>query len=230
MIMPQIPQCSFTSASPTPSPKKTIFGWKWKGGRKAVCHFLPLPHPEPWRRETSFGILELWLWGSLVSSHICHSAGAKAGSPLYSLRHFVWIIRLMSVDLSFMSGVTNPNWRMWHCRADKMLPHASRYLIGATVLQGGSSCPNFMTGSQGDVRSSDFHLATAWKWQPGCQPKPSDPRSCFFCSLWRMGISGDAQLPAHSLSCLRRPFLTSLLQHLSATVLRNVAFKARLMN
>lgn len=106
------PSMCFPSVFPNPISQETYLVWKRKGGRKATGN-LPLPASlELWRREKSFGILELWLWGYHGGSPICHSIGTKVGSPSYYPRYFIWRTQLMSVDLSFVSGVTSHSWHV----------------------------------------------------------------------------------------------------------------------
>lgn len=131
-----------------------------------------------------------------------------------------------------------------------MLPHVSCYLIGARVPQGGSSHCHFMTGSQGEVRS-ECHVATVQKWLSNLYPRPCDSRSlALSLSVLCCGQLGPTSqslalmVPSERLGSLQGlltptphapgypmlVFLTSLLQHLYLTVLRNAAFMARLMN
>lgn len=173
-------------------------------------------------------------------SHLPFSRGQGRVSFVFSKAFYM----KNSIDVCWFQFCVRYNksqlWLTWCCTADKTLPHASCYLIGATVPPGGSSCPHFIIGSQGEVRRSEFHIS-----QPGSGSWASIPRSLALsvlccghlgpsCQnlvlrvlLWRTWESpGTPKLHSHRPGCLVLLSLTSLLQHLSATVLRNAAFIA----
>lgn len=105
-------------------------------------------------------------------SHLPFSRGQGRVSFVFSKAFYM----KNSIDVCWFQFCVRYNksqlWLTWCCTADKTLPHASCYLIGATVPPGGSSCPHFIIGSQGEVRRSEFHIS-----QPGSGSWASIPRS-----------------------------------------------------